>query len=132
MRMRYFEPRRSRIELIPMIDVMFFLLVFFLIVTLHMIPASGIGLVLPQSGTAEGLPRPEVLVTVTAAGTITVRGQTMTTETLTRFLAARAPRHPEVTIAADRGVPFQRFMKVMDACRRAGISGIGIAAQSAR
>ena len=47
--MRYFETRKARIEIIPMIDIMLFLLVFFAIVTLHMIPANGVTSRLPQS-----------------------------------------------------------------------------------
>ena len=41
MKMRYFEHKKARIEIIPMIDVMLFLLVFFIIVTLQMIPDTG-------------------------------------------------------------------------------------------
>ena len=131
MRMRYFEPRRSRIELVPMIDVMFFLLVFFLIVTLHMIPNSGLALTLPVSATSDALPRPQVLVTVAADGGITVKGQAMSAAALTGYLKTRAGTHPRVTIAAAQGVAFQRFVRVMDACRHAGITGIGIATQAA-
>ncbi len=47
MKMRYFEHRKARIEIIPMIDVMLFLLVFFIIVTLNMIPDAGVNLQLP-------------------------------------------------------------------------------------
>ena len=39
--MRYFETRKARIEIIPMIDIMLFLLVFFAMLTLRMIPATG-------------------------------------------------------------------------------------------
>ncbi|MDA8114755.1 MAG: biopolymer transporter ExbD, partial [Acidithiobacillus sp.] len=45
--MRYFEARKGRIEIIPMIDIMLFLLVFFIMITLRMIPASGISTRLP-------------------------------------------------------------------------------------
>ena len=39
--MRYFETKKARIEIIPMIDIMLFLLVFFAMMTLKMIPTSG-------------------------------------------------------------------------------------------
>ena len=45
--MRYFEHKKARIEIIPMIDVMLFLLVFFIIITLQMIPDKGVNLQLP-------------------------------------------------------------------------------------
>lgn len=38
MKAKYFDRKRARIEIIPMIDIMFFLLVFFIIVTLQLIP----------------------------------------------------------------------------------------------
>lgn len=112
-----------------MIDVMFFLLVFFLIITLRMIPDQGLGLALPQSGTTQHLPRPQILVGILADGTIQVAGKPVAPEALAHALKAAAPRHPQVTIAAASNVPFQAFVGVMDACRRAGITGIGIAAR---
>ena len=46
---------KARIEIIPMIDIMMFLLVFFMLATLKMIQGAGIKLDLPQSSTAEQL-----------------------------------------------------------------------------
>ncbi len=127
MRIRYFEARKSRIELIPMIDVMFFLLVFFMILTLRMIPDQGIKLALPQSTTAKVLPKPKVLISLARTGVIHVAGMTMSAAALEQMLQARASEHPQVTIAAAKGVPFQDFIGVMDACRKAGVANIGIA-----
>ncbi|MBW8065887.1 MAG: biopolymer transporter ExbD, partial [Ferrovum sp.] len=45
--MNYFETKRARIEIIPMIDIMFFLLVFFIMITLHMIPSTGVASKMP-------------------------------------------------------------------------------------
>jgi biopolymer transport protein ExbD len=39
------------------------------------------------------------------------------------------PAKTQVTIAADKKVPFQEFVHVMDACRKAGVSQIGIATE---
>ena len=128
MRIRYFETKKSRIELIPMIDVMFFLLVFFMILTLRMIPDQGLKLALPQSTTAKILPKPKVLVNLTSQGVIHVRGRVVTAQGLEQWLRARGG-HLQVTIAAAKGVPFQDFVHVMDACRRAGVASIGIATE---
>ncbi len=129
MKIRYFETRKGRIELIPMIDVMFFLLVFFMILTLRMIPDQGMHMALPQSTTAKTLPRPKILVDLSRSGAIRIRGIVLTGAALEQDLAAQAARKPEVTIAAAKNVPFQDFVRVMDSCRKAGITGVGIATQ---
>ncbi|MHB8254310.1 MAG: ExbD/TolR family protein [Acidiferrobacter sp.] len=128
MKMAYFETKKGRIELIPMIDVMFFLLVFFMILTLRMIPNQGLHLALPQATTAKVLPRPQVVISLSANGAIHVHGQRVTRSEL-RGLLAQAPgkRRPVVTIAAAKNVPFQDFVAVMDAARKAGVASIGIA-----
>ena len=129
MRMRYFEQRKARVEIIPMIDVMLFLLVFFIIVTLQMIPDAGVTMQLPHSTEAQHLPHPKVTVNLLRDGTIKVKGNSLTAAALTSLLAADGnPAKTEVTIAADRKVAFQHFITVMDAARAAGVSDIGVAA----
>jgi biopolymer transport protein ExbD len=130
MKMRYFETRKARIEIIPMIDVMLFLLVFFIIVTLQMIPDAGVNLQLPISSQTDPLPHPKFTVNVLPDGTIKVKDQVMTTDQLTQmFTADGDPAKTELTIATDKTTPFQHFMSVIDAARKAGVTDIGIAAQ---
>ena len=130
-RSRYFEQRKGRVEIIPMIDVMLFLLVFFIIVTLQMIPDAGIDLQLPQSSAAQHLPHPKVTVNVASDGTISVKQEPLDAAGLTALLAADGdPAKTQVTIAADSHVAFQHFVTVMDAARAAGVTDIGIAAQA--
>ena len=130
MKMRYFEQKKARIEIIPMIDVMLFLLVFFIIVTLQMIPDAGVNLQLPVSSQTDPLPHPKFTVTVMPDGTIKVKDQVMTTDPLTAmFQADGDPTKTELTIATDKTSQFQNFMTVIDAARKAGVTDIGIAAQ---
>jgi biopolymer transport protein ExbD len=129
-RMRYFEHKRARIEIIPMIDVMLFLLVFFIIVTLQMIPDAGVSLQLPVSSQTDELPHPKFTVNVLPDGSIKVKGADVTTDQLTAmFQADGDPSKTELTIATDKATPFQHFMSVIDAARKAGVTDIGIAAQ---
>lgn len=129
-RMRYFEHKRARIEIIPMIDVMLFLLVFFIIVTLQMIPDAGVDLQLPVSSQTAALPHPKFTVNILPDGTIKVKDAVVTTDQLTAMFEADGdPAKTELTIATDKATPFQHFMSVMDAARKAGVSDIGIAAQ---
>ncbi|MGA7801050.1 MAG: biopolymer transporter ExbD [Gammaproteobacteria bacterium] len=129
--MRYFDMPKARIEIIPMIDIMFFLLVFFIMITLHMIPDAGLATQLPQSSTATQLPHPKLTVTLQADGTVEVQGKPITLAQLTARLAAHDPAHAQVTIAGAKSVSLQHLMNVMDACRKAGVTDLGIAAQEA-
>ncbi|HUN42918.1 MAG TPA: biopolymer transporter ExbD [Acetobacteraceae bacterium] len=130
MRLRYFEYRKGRIEIIPMIDVMLFLLVFFIIVTLQMIPDAGVNLQLPRASAVQHLPHPKVTVNLLGDGSMQVKGHTLTAAELTALLAADGnPAKTQVTVAADKQVPFQFFIDVMDAARKAGVTDIGVAAQ---
>jgi biopolymer transport protein ExbD len=130
MKMRYFEPRKARIEIIPMIDVMLFLLVFFIIVTLQMIPDAGVNLQLPVASQTDPLAHPKYTVNVLPDGTIKVKDTVMTPDALTAMFAADGdPAKTELTIATDKAAAFQHFMTVIGAARKAGVTDIGIAAQ---
>ena len=131
-RMHYFEAKRGRVEIIPMIDVMLFLLVFFIIVTLQMIPDAGIALQLPNSSQAEHLEHPKVTVNVEADGTMSVKGQTVSEDDLVALLRGQDdPAKTEVTIAASKDVAFQQFVHALDACRAAGVVDVGVATMPA-
>jgi len=130
MERRYFEQRKGRVEIIPMIDIMLFLLVFFIMITLQMIPDQGLNLQLPQSSEAKQLPRPHYTINIEKDGSVEVKGKHYDLAGLQQMLAQDGdPAKTEITIAADKAVPFQDFIHVMDACQKAGVSDIGIAAK---
>jgi biopolymer transport protein ExbD len=129
---RYFEARKGRIEIIPMIDVMFFLLVFFIMITLQMIPDQGMALQLPRSSRSRRLPHPHFTIDIEKSGSVSVKGRTYDMTRLEYLLRSDGdPARTRLTIAADRNVPFQDFIHVMDTCQKAGVSDIGIAAKPA-
>ncbi|MDR3435207.1 biopolymer transporter ExbD [Telmatospirillum sp.] len=128
--MRYLEQRKARIEIVPMIDIMFFLLVFFVMVVLRMIPSSGLATQLPHSSTAQQIPHPKVLVAVADDGSTTVDNQAISLVDLTRRLASGNAGETAVTIASGKSVTVQQLMAVMDACRTAGVTQLGLAAQA--
>ncbi|MBU2789934.1 biopolymer transporter ExbD [Acidithiobacillus caldus] len=130
MERRYFEQRKGRVEIIPMIDIMLFLLVFFIMITLQMIPDQGLNLQLPKSSEAKALPRPHYTINIQKDGSVDVKGKQYDLAGLQSMLAHDGdPAKTEITIAADKAVPFQDFIHVMDACQKAGVSDIGIAAK---
>ena len=126
--MRYLKERRARIEIIPMIDIMLFLLVFFAMLMLKMIPTSGQMTRLPTSSTAELLPAPKLLVELTEDGAIRVDHAPIGLQELTARLQAMGSR-TAVTITGSQEVGLQKVMRVLDAVKAAGVSQVSIAAR---
>jgi biopolymer transport protein ExbD len=119
------EREKPRLEIVPMIDIMMFLLVFFVMIVLHMIPDSGVTLSLPGATTAQQLPHTQVVIVIDQAGNTHVQNQTMTPDMLAAYL--QNLKNADVIIAGDKGTKLQQLMSVMDIVRKAGISNIGIA-----
>lgn len=126
--MRYLEQRRARIEIIPMIDIMLFLLVFFVMLTLKMIPTTGHTTKLPVSSTAESLPVPKLLVELRDDGSLFMDKESATTAQLTARLISMGPK-TSVTITGSQDVALQKVMTVLDAVKSAGVTQVSMAAR---
>ena len=115
--------RRARIEIIPMIDVMMFLLVFFVLISLNALPALGLRVALPYSSNPAHLEvTRRVTVTLTADGDIYVDGEKSTLEQVTERLHALAhDAKLTVIISGDRNARLQPLVSVLAALKRAGI-----------
>ncbi|MGH8426367.1 MAG: ExbD/TolR family protein [Gammaproteobacteria bacterium] len=122
----FLEQRKARIEIINLIDVMLFLLVFFVEITIHMIPATGVQSKLPVASTAQELERTHVVVSLTPDNLIIVNGQTVTPADLTALLLKDDAQKTSVTVAGAKSVTLQQLLIVMDAIRYAKITDIGI------
>ncbi len=127
--MRYFTPRRARIEIIPMIDIMLFLLVFFVMFSLRMIPASGHVTKLPTSSQATQIPTPKLLVELESGGTLYVEGSKITYAQLTELLKQRNGEKTAVTLAGSESVSLQEVLHAIDAVKAAGATQIALAAR---
>ncbi len=131
--MRYFETRKARIEIIPMIDIMLFLLVFFAMMTLRMIPTTGQVSKLPTSTTASVIPAPKLLLEIRAGGQFFAEGQQVVPEQISALVRSRDAAKLAVTIAGGEDASLQQVMSVIDAVRIGGATQIGLAArQTAR
>ena len=129
--MRYFETRKARIEIIPMIDIMLFLLVFFAMMTLRMIPSSGHLSKLPTSSTATTIAPPKLMLEFHDGGQFFAEGQVVTPERITELVRSRDPAKLAVTIAGSEDAAMQHVMRVIDAVRIGGATQIGLAARQA-
>ncbi len=127
--MRYFETRKARIEIIPMIDIMLFLLVFFAMLTLRMIPTTGHVSKLPGSTTASALPPPKLLVEIHSGGELFAEGKTVTAAQISDLVRSRDAAKLTVTVAGSEDASLQQVMTVIDAVRSGGATQIGLAAR---
>jgi biopolymer transport protein ExbD len=125
------DRERPRLEIIPMIDIMMFLLVFFVMIVLRMIPDSGVTLSLPGASTAQQLPHTQVVIIIDPQGGLHVKDQVVTPDALETYLQeVKAGNDTNVIVAGDKGTKLQQLMDVMDLVRKAGITDIGIATKT--
>lgn len=131
MKIRRFGGRKkARIEIIPMIDTMFFLLVFFMVATMSMTVMRGLPVNLPQGKSGDNKQVSETRsVTVTPYGGVYLDKKPVSLEDLVQTLSAEAETEPDplVVINADESVSHGKVVEVMDAVKLAGIKRLAIA-----
>jgi biopolymer transport protein ExbD len=117
-----------RIEVIPMIDVMMFLLVFFVLISIHVLPALGMKVALPQSNAASKLDEPRrVIVTLTREGGVYLDGNETTVEELPTLLGnLNSQSKIAVIIAGDERSHLQSLVDVLGALQQGGVAATAI------
>ena len=119
------------INLTPMIDIVFNLIIFFMVSTRFTEIERSVGVSVPQVGNTGSLDQVQRSRTINIFrdGTIVLDTQPVTLTELRGLLAAahRQYENLEVTIRGDGFAPYQHVAAVMTACRQAGISEMGIA-----
>ena len=121
--------RKARIEIIPLIDIMFFLLATFVMVSLSMVKNKGIPVNLPGATTAQAQEPGEThFVTLARDGGISVDRRPVTTAALEASLADLKAVDPEprLLINGDTDSSFGTAVLVLDTARRLGIRRIAI------
>jgi len=120
----------GEVNLTPMIDIIFNLLIFFLIIAV--ISQKGLSLTLPKASTAEKRPKKTMEIMVTADRRILFDGSEVAEQDVERRLRAEhAKREGEqvesIILKADTDAPFGSFVMVMDTARRIGLKNLVIA-----
>ncbi len=124
------KKNKAHIELIPMIDVMMFLLVFFVLISLNVIPSQGMKTQLPGAASAQEIkPQKRAIVTLGESNRLELDGESVTLESLvTRLKAGQASTDPtSIILNSDKSVPVERLVAVMDSLRQGGFTSISIA-----
>ncbi|MDP5008029.1 MAG: biopolymer transporter ExbD [Glaciimonas sp.] len=124
------KKRKARVEIIPMIDVMMFLLVFFVLISLNVIPALGIKTHLPSASHSQNLkPQNNAVISLALPDVIQVDGITTALNDLPQRLklSKKDGEKLNIIVNSDRGVEVQRLVDVMDLLKHEGFDSISIA-----
>jgi biopolymer transport protein ExbD len=129
MRIQCRSIKKARIEIIPMIDTIFFLLVFFMISTLSMAQYRGMPVNLPKAASGQQAPAESAAITINKADQIFLDKQAVDKTELPDLLRGQLAKNPEllVVINADDGVEHGRVVEVMDIARGANVARMAIA-----
>ena len=124
------EEEESEVNLTPMLDVVFIMLIFF-IVTASFVKEAGIDVSRPPAATAERKERGNIMVAITANDQIWVDRRQVDPRALRPNLERLHAENPEgsVVVQADKLSKNGLLVLVMDAARQAGIDSVAIAAE---
>ncbi len=128
-----FERRKRRdsyIDIAPLVDVVFLLLLFFML-SFQIAAEPAIRLSLPDSKTADAQAAEEIVVSISREGAIYINEQPVTLEQVATVLQNKLQRErePSVKLKADREASVGLLVKLVDEIRLSGCSTFSIVAQ---
>lgn len=121
--------KRARIEIIPLIDIMFFLLATFLMVSLSMIKNQGVQVNLPAAATSAPQEQKDfAIISITEQGDIFYNKEKIEPDQLRPYLESLRDTYaePKVFINGDEKVVFGKVVTVLDEARQVGIVKVAI------
>jgi biopolymer transport protein ExbD len=120
----------TEINLTPMLDVVFIMLIFF-IVTASFIKESGIDVNRPSAATTVVKEKGNILVAITASGQVWIDRRQVDPRAVRAHIERLHAENPQgsVVIQADKKSTTEMLVQVMDAARQAGVYNVSIAAQ---
>ncbi|WP_251423221.1 ExbD/TolR family protein [Veillonella agrestimuris] len=123
---------KPKLMIIPMIDIIFFLLVFFMMSMLSMVVQKSVPVNLPSAQTAKVDIQKKVPITVTSDGTVYVNDTKTNIDGMIRYLQIEQSKGTEMTIVlrADAAAQYGAFVQVLDTLKQMNITKIAIATES--
>jgi len=128
MKLNLNKNKKVRIEMLPLIDIVFLLLVFFIYAMLSMAVHRGLPVVLPTSTTAK-IDKHQVLsVTVKTDGQTYLDKEPIALSDLAAALKQRAGKDSQtgILLFADRSLTYQKLFRALDQIRLSGLSRISL------
>jgi len=133
--MRRFRHARSasggaEINLSPLIDVVFLLLIFFIVTTVF-VEETGIHVSKPRAASSEELEKQAILIAVTSDGRVFQGGREIGTDGVRAVVGALLEANPgtPVIVRADASTPTQTTVRVVDAAKLAGAGTVSLATE---
>lgn len=123
--------KHARIEIVPLIDIVFFLLATFVMVSMSMVKNQGITVQLPIASTSSPQERTDyTTITVTESGEYFFNKENVTLETIVERFKPMKDSNPRVFINGDQKAELGKAVAVLDALRRLGIGKVAIETKS--
>jgi biopolymer transport protein ExbD len=124
------ELDQSEVNLTPMLDVVFIMLIFF-IVTASFVKESGIEITRPPAATAERQERGNIIVAITAENDIWIDRRQVAIKALRANIERLHAENPQGALVIQADVKSQNglLVRVMDAARLAGVKNVSLAAE---
>ncbi len=132
MKIRNLKSKSPRVEMLPLIDIVFLLLVVFIYTMLSMAVHKGMPVALPTGNQILPEKKAPISVTVTQAGEIFVNKSPVALDNLSTMLKQLPDIDSEsgVLLFADKAVAYQQLFEVLDRIRQAGLHRISLQAES--
>ena len=126
------ETRSARIEMLPLIDIVFLLLVFFIYAMLSMAVHRSLPVALPTSHSAEIDNKEVVSVTINGDGAISLDQNPVTLDELAPALQQKkkVDNAKAVALFADRHLEYQELFRVLDIIKQTGLEHVSLQADS--
>ncbi len=123
--------KTARIEMLPLIDIVFLLLVFFIYAMLSMAVHRGLPVNLPSSKTVKIHKDLTLSVSIRSDGTVYLDKERLSLKDLEGSLRkkTRDRRETGILLFADRNLPYQKLFRVLDQIRTAGLTRISLQAE---
>lgn len=121
-----------KLMIIPLIDIMFFLLVFFIFSTLQMVEQKSLPVQLPHAASAHQEEVVPVSITLDKSGKILLENEPIPIEELGSVLHHKLTERPDVPVIlrADKSVEHGQVVEVMDELKSIGVTKLSIAAEA--
>ena len=132
MRRNFHEMKEPTVMIIPMIDIMLFLLVFFMVSSIFMVQSNTIQVNLPAASTAKRDTRPNIIpVAVAADGTIQYKQETISISELPGKVkeSLLADAETVFVLRGDKKTPYENVVSVLDVLKRSGTRHVSIATE---
>ncbi|WP_188397674.1 biopolymer transporter ExbD [Sporomusa sp. GT1] len=126
--------RQPKLMIIPMIDIIFFLLVFFMMSTLYMVEQRTLPVSLPQASAAQADVAKNVAITIARDGAVYVEQEQIPPELFKVRIQAQLVRQADsaFVLRADKQAEYGRVVQVLDELKALGVKKVAVATEQAQ